>query len=115
MVDPLIVMADRAVPMTRAATRHCRSVWRGLAMQALMRVALALLLLAGPPVAAPAQELSALARLDPAASSIRASGQGVDVVLALSQPVPWRVRLLDAAAAPGPGCARGGLDRDRGR
>lgn len=44
---------------------------------------------------APAQELSALARLDPAASSIRAEGGGVAVTLALSQPVPWRVRLLD--------------------
>ncbi len=43
-----------------------------------------------------AQELSALARLDVGASSIRASGGGVDVVLALSQPVPWRVRVLDA-------------------
>jgi len=45
--------------------------------------------------AALAQDLSALARLDPAASSLTRSGQSVELVLALSQPVPWRVRLLD--------------------
>ncbi|MDZ4136973.1 MAG: N-acetylmuramoyl-L-alanine amidase, partial [Paracoccaceae bacterium] len=43
----------------------------------------------------PAQDLSALARLDVARSSLRAAGGGVEVTLALSQPVPWRVRLLD--------------------
>ncbi len=43
-----------------------------------------------------AQELSALARLDPAASSITDAARGVDVTLALSQAVPWRVRLMDA-------------------
>ena len=45
---------------------------------------------------AAAQDLSALARLDPAASSIGDRGQGVGISLALSQPVPWRVRVLDA-------------------
>lgn len=44
---------------------------------------------------APAQELSALARLIPGQSSIRDNSAGADIVLALSQPVPWRVRLLD--------------------
>lgn len=39
--------------------------------------------------------LSALARLDAAASGITASADGVDIALALSQPVPWRVRMLD--------------------
>lgn len=52
----------------------------------------AVLLLAMP---AAAQELSALARLDPAASEIVDAGQGLSVTLTLSQPVPWRVRLLD--------------------
>lgn len=42
-----------------------------------------------------AQDLSALARLDPARSAISQSGQGVQISLGLSQPVPWRVRLLD--------------------
>lgn len=42
-----------------------------------------------------AQDLSALARLDPARSAISASGGGLSVTLGLSQPVPWRVRLLD--------------------
>ena len=42
-----------------------------------------------------AQELSALARLDPAQSAIRDEGEGLAVTLHLSQPVPWRVRLLD--------------------
>lgn len=45
--------------------------------------------------AAPAQELSALARMDPLASEIRDAGQGVAVEFALSQPVPWRVRVMD--------------------
>jgi N-acetylmuramoyl-L-alanine amidase len=45
--------------------------------------------------AAPAQELSALARLDPAASSLRDAGAGIDLTLSISQPVPWRVRVLD--------------------
>lgn len=42
-----------------------------------------------------AQDLSALARLNPAASQIADAGQGLSVTLSLSQPVPWRVRLLD--------------------
>lgn len=42
-----------------------------------------------------AQDLSALARLDGKASSIRDVGEGVEVTLALSQSVPWRVRLAD--------------------
>jgi N-acetylmuramoyl-L-alanine amidase len=43
-----------------------------------------------------AQDLSALARLDPAASAIR-SGAGGEVTLdlTLSQPVPWRLRFRD--------------------
>ncbi len=41
-----------------------------------------------------AQELSALARLDPAASRIADDGTGVAVGIGLSQPVPWRLRLL---------------------
>lgn len=41
------------------------------------------------------QELSALARLDAAQSSITAGEDGVSVTLAISQPVPWRVRVLD--------------------
>ncbi|MCF1710175.1 N-acetylmuramoyl-L-alanine amidase [Tabrizicola sp. J26] len=46
--------------------------------------------------AALADELSALARLDAARSSIEGSGGGLTVTLGLSQPVPWRVRLLDS-------------------
>ena len=42
-----------------------------------------------------AQDLTALARLDPAASHVLDQGGGVDLRLALSQPVPWRVRVLD--------------------
>lgn len=43
------------------------------------------------------QDLSALARLDPAGSSITSlpAEGAVDVALAISQPVPWRVRVLD--------------------
>lgn len=49
-------------------------------------------LVLGLPVTAAAQELSAL---DPAASAIRDAGQGVQIDLSLSQPVPWRVRFRD--------------------
>jgi N-acetylmuramoyl-L-alanine amidase len=45
---------------------------------------------------AAAQDLTALARLDPQSSSIGDTGQGIAVSLALSQPVPWRIRVLDA-------------------
>ena len=44
---------------------------------------------------AQAQDLTALARLDPAASHVLDQGGGVDIVLSISQPVPWRVRVLD--------------------
>lgn len=46
--------------------------------------------------AAIAQDLTALARLDATASSISADGAALTLELALSQPVPWRVRVLDA-------------------
>ncbi|WP_354001928.1 N-acetylmuramoyl-L-alanine amidase [Stagnihabitans tardus] len=55
-------------------------------------LALVLAVLCGP---AAAQELSALARLDPAASELRDDGAWVELRLAISQPVPWRVRVLD--------------------
>lgn len=55
----------------------------------------ALLLLALAPPAA-AQELSALSRLDVAASSVTREGEALTLVLALGQPVPWRLRFLDA-------------------
>jgi N-acetylmuramoyl-L-alanine amidase len=54
---------------------------------------LILLLAFGQPVAA--QDLSALARLDAAGSSLRATKDRVEVSLTISQPVPWRVRFLD--------------------
>jgi N-acetylmuramoyl-L-alanine amidase len=41
-----------------------------------------------------AQDLSALARFDVAASKLRADAGGVDIALAISQPVPWRLRLM---------------------
>ncbi|ESW60454.1 MAG: N-acetylmuramoyl-L-alanine amidase [Rhodobacter sp. CACIA14H1] len=56
-------------------------------------VALCLVLSAWLP--ARAQDLSALARLDPAASAIADDGDGLSVTLALSQPVPWRLRFAD--------------------
>jgi len=42
-----------------------------------------------------AQDLTALARLDPQSSFIGDAGQGIAVSLALSQPVPWRLRVLE--------------------
>jgi N-acetylmuramoyl-L-alanine amidase len=50
--------------------------------------------LAPMPVAA--QELSALARLAADRSGISRAGEGVELRLAISQPVPWRLRFLDA-------------------
>ncbi|MDX5350571.1 MAG: N-acetylmuramoyl-L-alanine amidase [Paracoccaceae bacterium] len=52
-----------------------------------------LLALAAP---APAQELSALARLDAPASGLTVADDRLKVELRLSQPVPWRIRFLDA-------------------
>lgn len=54
-----------------------------------------LALLAASPVSAQTQDLSALARLDPSASQVADTATGVTVTLAISQPVPWRVRVLD--------------------
>ncbi len=45
---------------------------------------------------APSQQMSALARFRPEVSSIARQGEAVTLRLGLSQPVPWRVRLLDA-------------------
>jgi N-acetylmuramoyl-L-alanine amidase len=47
------------------------------------------------PLPGVAQELSALARLVPERSGITASGEVVDLRFAVSQPVPWRLRVLD--------------------
>lgn len=47
------------------------------------------------PQAAAAQDLSALARFDAAGSSIVSGHGGAEITLAISQPVAWRVRLLD--------------------
>ncbi len=60
-----------------------------------LRVLVLLLALAGLTLGAPAQELSALARFDAKASSLRDAGAGIELRLAISQPVPWRVRLMD--------------------
>ncbi len=62
-------------------------------MRRLFIPALMLGLMAAPLTA---QDLSALARLNPAESEIVETGAGVGITLALSQPVPWRVRLMDA-------------------
>lgn len=66
---------------------------RFLSIFAKMKWLVAILLVAlCLPFAARAQELSALARIEPAQSYIRDAGQGVDIRFSLSQPVPWRVR-----------------------
>jgi len=57
----------------------------------LLAVVPVLLALAQPPAA---QELSALARLQVAGSSIVSVDGGLDLALAISQPVPWRVRFI---------------------
>jgi N-acetylmuramoyl-L-alanine amidase len=63
-------------------------------LAALRACCLAVLLLAA---AGPlgAEDLSALARLDPTESVITRDGTGLAIELAISQPVPWRLRFLD--------------------
>ena len=61
------------------------------AFRPLLRLLTLLLALALP---AGAQELSALAKVDPLRSGIVATGQGLQLRLALSQSVPWRLRLM---------------------
>jgi N-acetylmuramoyl-L-alanine amidase len=61
-----------------------------------LRAVFLVLLLVWPGHALIAQELSGLARLDVARSSIVQQGAEVVVRLGISQPVPWRVRVLDA-------------------
>ena len=64
-------------------------------MSRLRTLCLLTALWAALPLAALAEGLTALARLDPAASAVTDSAGGVDLTLALSQPVPWRVFTLD--------------------
>lgn len=61
------------------------------AFRPLLRLLTLLVALALP---AGAQELSALAKVDPLRSGIVATGQGLELRLALSQSVPWRLRLM---------------------
>ncbi|MBL4812617.1 MAG: N-acetylmuramoyl-L-alanine amidase [Rhodobacteraceae bacterium] len=65
-------------------------------MKALFRLALALMLLAIGPVFAQQQDgaFSALARLDTARSQVKDWGEGLEVELYLSQPVPYRIFTL---------------------
>ena len=60
-----------------------------------VRLIAAVLLLGALTLGAPAQDLSAMARFDAKASSVRDLGAGIQLRLVISQPVPWRVRLLD--------------------
>ena len=60
-----------------------------------MRLVLALVFGLVGALGAAAQDLSALAQFEAARSGIVARGDAVVVTLGLSQPVPWRVRVLD--------------------
>lgn len=59
-----------------------------------MRVFISVLLVWLSTLSASAQDLSALARFDPARSALTDQGGGIGLTLGLSQPVPWRVRVL---------------------
>ena len=60
------------------------------------RLFLSVLAIAVLAAAIPARaELRALARIDAAESGIRDAGAGINITLALSQPVPWRLFTLD--------------------
>jgi N-acetylmuramoyl-L-alanine amidase len=70
--------------------RRAGSIW------AKMKLFFALILIiCGLALPIAAQELSALAKLDAAHSSVEDSGSGLDIDLMISQPVPWRLRVLD--------------------
>lgn len=77
--------------MTRARKARAlrRDIWTKV-----KALGFALVLTAAAP--APAQDLTALARVDAGASVIKDAGDGVSASFALSQPVPWRLRVLDA-------------------
>lgn len=60
-----------------------------------MRAVLAILAYLLVLLPAAAQDLTALARFDPSASHVRDDGAGIDLQFAISQPVPWRLRVLD--------------------
>ncbi|MCF8486744.1 MAG: N-acetylmuramoyl-L-alanine amidase [Rhodobacteraceae bacterium] len=60
-----------------------------------IRAVLAMVLWLLPGGLAVAQELSALAKLVPAQSRIEDRADGVTIDLAITQPVPWRVRVMD--------------------
>ncbi|MFZ1512679.1 MAG: N-acetylmuramoyl-L-alanine amidase, partial [Tabrizicola sp.] len=64
------------------------------ALRPLLALMMLVLTLAGP--AAVAEDLSALAKVNPLRSGIVARGDGgLELKVALSQPVPWRLRLMD--------------------
>lgn len=67
-------------------------MWNHMTMRAVLGGLVALWLALLP---CAAQDLSALAKFDAAGSTIRGDGQGLALELALSQPVPWRVRVKD--------------------
>jgi N-acetylmuramoyl-L-alanine amidase len=62
---------------------------------ALIRILVLMLAVLAGPGALDAQDLSALARVNVAQSRFVAAGGGLELTLAISQPVPWRVRMLD--------------------
>lgn len=64
-------------------------------MTALIRILVLMLAVLAGPGALRAQGLSALAQLNVAQSRFVAAGGGLELTLAISQPVPWRVRMLD--------------------
>jgi N-acetylmuramoyl-L-alanine amidase len=63
--------------------------WFSLAVSAMA------ILVGGAMAQAPTDELSALARLEPARSAMQVTETGLALTLGISQPVPWRARLLD--------------------
>lgn len=67
----------------------------GVMMQVFVRLLWVMVML-WLPLGVAAQELTGLARLDVASSAIRQEGEATQVTLALSQPVPWRVRVMDS-------------------
>ena len=64
-----------------------------IALRPFLSLLLLVLTLARPAVA---EDLSALAKVDPLRSGIIATGDGgLELRIALSQPVPWRLRMMD--------------------
>lgn len=80
----------------RASSRRWLALVNVISNAIAWHSAVAILALFMTTASSTAEDLTALARLDPSASSVKDRGQGIEISLSISQPVPYRVSFLDA-------------------